>query len=307
MAEYETKFSGVKQEYASGATRDSAQGKGKYAYISPVALKRLAGVYERGAANHGAHNWTKGFPLHRGLDSALRHIFQHLEGMRDEDHLAQAAWNLFAVMHFEEMIERGLLPKELDDLPNYMPSRDEDYLLEPEDVEISAGKDLTLEELEKKLEAALLMPLDAGHKALEETERLIAKYELVTVTGPMGPTGVVGHTGPTPTETARNTIWTDFVSRHHLTVEEEEDFGRWYYSQGCPDSPDYGRLLDEFFLWKEHNMRPSYDTVPSFRLMDGYGYDDRKTLFGSVVGTPSPTRNDYGEAGIYKGWGTRND
>ena len=116
---YETKFSGTKQEYSSGATRDNSISKGKYVLISPMALKRLAGVYERGAANHGDRNWEKGFPISRALDSAIRHIFQYIEGLRDEDHLAQAAWNIFAAIHFEEMIERGKLPGDLNDLPNY--------------------------------------------------------------------------------------------------------------------------------------------------------------------------------------------
>ena len=46
--------------------------------------------------------------------------------MRYEDHLAQACWNLFACMHFEEMIERGKLPKELNDLPNYRKEKEDD-------------------------------------------------------------------------------------------------------------------------------------------------------------------------------------
>lgn len=129
---YETKFSGVKQEYNSGATRDNSVGKGKYVLVSPLALKRLAGVYERGVINHSERNWEKGFSMQRALDSAIRHIYQYVEGLRDEDHLAQAAWNIFAAIHFEEMIERGLLPKELNDLPNYQPKEIE---IEEEDIE----------------------------------------------------------------------------------------------------------------------------------------------------------------------------
>lgn len=123
---FETKFSGIKQEFESGATRDNNENKGKFVLISPVALKRLAEVYERGAKNHGERNWEKGFPIGRALDSAIRHIYQYLAGLRDEDHLAQAAWNLFAAIHFEEMIERGLLPKNLDDLPNYQAEKIEE-------------------------------------------------------------------------------------------------------------------------------------------------------------------------------------
>lgn len=118
VKEYDMKVRKL-MDFKSGAKRDSNLGKGAHELISPIALMRLAKVYERGATQKGARNWENGFPMGRGMQSALRHIFQYLEGMRDEDHLAQAAWNLFAVMHFEECIDRGVLPKELNDLPNY--------------------------------------------------------------------------------------------------------------------------------------------------------------------------------------------
>ena len=120
MAEkkYITKAKDIK-DFESGAKRDNPEGKGAYELISPIALKRLAQVYERGATQKGDRNWEFGFPMSRCIQSAIRHTFQYLEGLRDEDHLAQAIWNLMACIHFEEMIERGKLPKELDDLPNY--------------------------------------------------------------------------------------------------------------------------------------------------------------------------------------------
>lgn len=58
------------------------------------------------------------------LESAIRHINQFMEGMVDEDHLAQAAWNLFAIMHYQVCIERGLLPAELDDIKGYQPAQE---------------------------------------------------------------------------------------------------------------------------------------------------------------------------------------
>ena len=125
VKEYETKVRKL-IGFSSGAKRDSSLGKGAHELISPIAITRLAKVYERGATQKGARNWEKGFPMSRGIQSAIRHIFQFLEGMRDEDHLAQASWNLFAVMHFEEGIERGILPKELNDLPNFTKGKKED-------------------------------------------------------------------------------------------------------------------------------------------------------------------------------------
>ena len=117
MSIKETKFSGIKDRYKTGGTRDARAGKGRFDLITPIGLKRLAQVYERGATNHGDRNWEKGIPLSRCTDSALRHLNQYLNGEEDEDHLAQAAWNIFAIMHIEEKIQLGKLPKELDDLP----------------------------------------------------------------------------------------------------------------------------------------------------------------------------------------------
>jgi hypothetical protein len=121
MAEFkEVKDSGKRQEFNTGSVRDTSEGKGRYDLITPVALARLAKHYENGARKYSARNWEKGQPICRYLDSAIRHIYKHLEGDRSEDHLAAGAWNIMGAIHTEEMIERGLLPKELDDRPNYL-------------------------------------------------------------------------------------------------------------------------------------------------------------------------------------------
>jgi hypothetical protein len=39
--------------------------------------------------------------------------------MRDEDHLSAAVWNIFCIIHMEEMIERKLISKDLNNLPDY--------------------------------------------------------------------------------------------------------------------------------------------------------------------------------------------
>lgn len=83
------------------------------------AMKRLAGVYERGAEKYGENNWQKGMPISRYLDSGCRHITQAIGGEQDEDHLGQGLWNVFSVMHTEVVIERGLLPDTLDDTLDY--------------------------------------------------------------------------------------------------------------------------------------------------------------------------------------------
>lgn len=91
--------------------------------MSPIVLERDARHLELGALKYGDRNWEKGQPLCRYIDSALRHIFKYLAGERDEDHLAAARWNLGALMHTEDMIARGILPKELYDLPARTPSK----------------------------------------------------------------------------------------------------------------------------------------------------------------------------------------
>ena len=113
------KDSGERRQFGTGAVRDMSSGKGRYDLISPLFLKRLAKHFENGAKKYGDRNWEKGIPLSSYLDSAMRHLSNYLEGLRDEDHLAAAAWNISCLIHMEEMIERELIPKELDNLPNY--------------------------------------------------------------------------------------------------------------------------------------------------------------------------------------------
>jgi len=115
----EVKDSGARREFDTGSVRDQREGKGRYDLISPVALRRLAKHSENGAVKYGDRNWEKGQPLCSYLDSAMRHLQDFLVGDRSEDHLAAAAWNVFSIIHTQEMIDRGLLPDHLDDLPNF--------------------------------------------------------------------------------------------------------------------------------------------------------------------------------------------
>jgi hypothetical protein len=111
--------SGRRQRFATGMQRDVRAGKGRYDLLPCFVIDRDAHLYQNGAAKYNDRNWEKGQPFSRAIDSALRHIFQYLRGDREEDHLAAARFNLACVMHYEEMIARGLLSEELDDLPKY--------------------------------------------------------------------------------------------------------------------------------------------------------------------------------------------
>ncbi len=110
----------------TGMQRDTRTGKGRFDLIPPIFLRRLARLYEEGAAKYNDRNWEKGGPLTRYMDSAMRHINDWREGCREEDHLIQATWNLAAIVHFEEMIERGLAPESFYDFPSYKRGEESD-------------------------------------------------------------------------------------------------------------------------------------------------------------------------------------
>lgn len=118
---YETKDSGSREKFETGSQRDSRVGKGRFDLISPIALRRISGVYERGAIKYDEWNWSKGQQFSRLMDSALRHLNEYREGMRDEDHLAQAAWNILSMLHFDEaMPEMNDLPRFCDENGKYV-------------------------------------------------------------------------------------------------------------------------------------------------------------------------------------------
>ncbi len=118
--EYVTKDSGAREVMPTGSQRDTREGKGRFDLLTPFALARLASVYERGSLKYDARNWEKGQPFSRCMDSAMRHLNRFAMGWTDEDHLAQAMWNIAAIIHFQECIARGIGDfGALDDMPKY--------------------------------------------------------------------------------------------------------------------------------------------------------------------------------------------
>lgn len=111
--------SGERHEFPTGSRRDTRKGKGRFDLLSPFVTMRDAKHMEHGSTKYGDRNWEKGQPLSVYFDSALRHLNKYLAGERDEDHLAAARWNIACMIHTEEMIVRGILPKELADLPDW--------------------------------------------------------------------------------------------------------------------------------------------------------------------------------------------
>lgn len=75
----------------------------RFDLISHIGERRLAETYGEGAEKYGDSNWLQGIPLSNLLNHAKDHINRYLSGDKLEDHLAHAAWNLFAAMHMEEV------------------------------------------------------------------------------------------------------------------------------------------------------------------------------------------------------------
>jgi len=103
-------------QYAFNAVAECMNGTDPFSYSH---LDRLARHYEGGAKKYADRNWERGQQIMRYFDSACRHIVRALQGREDEDHMAAALWIILAIPHTLEMIDRGLLDKNLDDRPNY--------------------------------------------------------------------------------------------------------------------------------------------------------------------------------------------
>lgn len=94
-----------KTRFKTGAVRGEAKFRRfphRFDLISHIGERRLAETYGEGAEKYGVHNWLKGMPMSVLINHAKDHINHYLSGDTSEDHLAHAAWNLFAAMHMEE-------------------------------------------------------------------------------------------------------------------------------------------------------------------------------------------------------------
>jgi hypothetical protein len=120
MSKYGMTDSGKRQSFGKGmAIRDTAEDKPRPDLISPFAEERQGHWLRMGAAKYAERNWENGMPFSRCVASLKRHVMKYQQGKHDEDHLAAIMFNAMALIHYEEMIERGRLPAELNDMPNY--------------------------------------------------------------------------------------------------------------------------------------------------------------------------------------------
>jgi hypothetical protein len=100
------------KQFETGAVRSMDAETVRYDLITPIGLARLAGTYAEGARKYSDNNWLRGMPISDLLNHAIRQQYLYLSGDRSEDHLAHAAWGLFAAMHSEEKwphLNTGLL------------------------------------------------------------------------------------------------------------------------------------------------------------------------------------------------------
>ena len=119
------KDSGKREQFITGAVRDTATDKPRPDLISPFFLERLGEHLRKGAIKYQPWNWAKGIPSSRCYESAMRHLMRYAQGYTDEDHLAAAAFNIMAIIHNEETSCFRLCKveptDELNDMPKFIP------------------------------------------------------------------------------------------------------------------------------------------------------------------------------------------
>jgi len=124
------KDGGSRLTYSTGAMKEDwtqTEGKGRYDLLPVLAIREVAEIFRKGAIKYAPYNWMRGIKLSRFMDSAKRHLDQEWEGRIDESHANQAAWNILCYIQTLIMIERGLLPEELDDRPSFGAPGDPNY------------------------------------------------------------------------------------------------------------------------------------------------------------------------------------
>lgn len=116
---------GERRGFSTGAVRDASEGKPQITQIYPPAILRLAQRGTDGAKKYDDYNWAKGIPLQVYIDSLYRHLTAYQMRDTSEDHLAAILWNAMGLMYTEDAITTGKLPVELDDLYDWLGTKDE--------------------------------------------------------------------------------------------------------------------------------------------------------------------------------------
>jgi hypothetical protein len=105
----------------TGALRAN-EGKPLLHLIPPEAIWELGKVLTRGAKKYAPRNWEKGLTFSSTYDSLQRHLTKWWGGEENDDesglhHLTHALCNVVFLLTFVRRIDKGKLPKTLDDRP----------------------------------------------------------------------------------------------------------------------------------------------------------------------------------------------
>lgn len=111
--------SGERETGKTGAQVDPSHNIAAMELFSPYSLWSLSEWLGKGASKYAPRNWEKGIKFSICIGKLMRHLQEYLMGDIKEDHLAAVGFWWHALAHYERMIEMGLLPAELDDLPKY--------------------------------------------------------------------------------------------------------------------------------------------------------------------------------------------
>ena len=113
------KEDGENREFSTGAEKQHSKGKGTPVLFPGDAYIEVCKHFEDGAEHYEARNWEQGIPLSELINSMERHIADEKMGDTSERHDRAMAWNAIAYLATKIRIQRGLLPKSLDDMPRY--------------------------------------------------------------------------------------------------------------------------------------------------------------------------------------------
>ena len=113
------KESGENRQFSTGAEKQHSEGKGTPILFPGDAYIEVCKHFEDGAKHYKARNWEQGIPLSELINSMERHIADEKMGDTSERHDRAIAWNAIVYLAIKMRIQRGILPKELDDMPRY--------------------------------------------------------------------------------------------------------------------------------------------------------------------------------------------
>ncbi len=105
------KTKGSKQVFKGGMVRGLDESKPNYLLLWQPMLKRWAEHMTKGAKHYGKHNWMKASgrdELERFQESALRHMFQWLNGEIDEDHASAVFFNITGAEYIKNKLNENI-------------------------------------------------------------------------------------------------------------------------------------------------------------------------------------------------------